>query len=56
MGDLLDEVFDTRDGILEIKKEMNDCEIPVNISLRRNELENFCERLDRNIEEFNDSK
>ena len=35
---------------------MDDCEIPVNIALRRSELEGLSERLDRMVEDFKDLK
>ena len=39
-----------------MKEELDDCEIPVNIALRRSELEGLSERLDRMMDDFKDLK
>mmetsp|Transcript_21886 Transcript_21886/g.33964 ORF Transcript_21886/g.33964 Transcript_21886/m.33964 type:complete len:673 (-) Transcript_21886:559-2577(-) len=56
----LDEKFndavDTKDEVEKIKKEIDDCEIPVNIQLRRNEVDQFCDHLERMKVEFKDLK
>jgi len=50
----LNNAFDVRDEVDQTKKDMNTCEIPVNIALRRSELEALSERLDRINEDFQD--
>jgi len=50
----LNEAYDVRDEVNDIKKDMGECEIPVNIALRRSELEAFSERLDRINDDFGD--
>lgn len=48
--------FDARDAVNDIKDEMGDCEIPVNISVRRNEVQAYLERLERIKMDFRDMK
>jgi len=48
--------FDARDAVNDIKDEMGDCEIPVNISVRRNEVQAYLERLERIKMDFRDLK
>ena len=48
----LDDAYDVRDQVNMIAKDMNECEIPVNIAMRRSELENLSEKLDRINEDF----
>ena len=48
--------IDCRDKADSLGKDIDDCEIPVNIKLRRNEVDQFCERLDRIKQEFRDIK
>jgi uncharacterized coiled-coil DUF342 family protein len=36
---LVNDVFDVKDEVDDIKKQMGECEIPVNIAMRRSELE-----------------
>lgn len=50
----LNNAYDVRDEVDRIKKDMGSCEIPVNIALRRSELEALSERLDRINEDFAD--
>jgi uncharacterized phage infection (PIP) family protein YhgE len=52
----LNEGYDIRDGIISLKKDMGECELPVNIACRRNEIEKLSERLDRIIDEFKELK
>jgi hypothetical protein len=52
----LNACFDTRDGVNNIKDEMGDCEIPVNISVRRNEVQAYLDRLERIKMDFRDMK
>lgn len=52
----LNTCFDARDGVNGIKDEMGDCEIPVNISVRRNEVQAYLERLERIKMDFKDMK
>jgi len=53
---LVNLIFDVRDSVDEIKKQMGECEIPVNIALRRSELEQVGERIDRINDDFRDLK
>ena len=48
--------FDGRDGVNDIKDEMGDCEIPVNISVRRNEVQAYLQRLETIKMDFKDMK
>jgi len=50
----LNEAYDVRDEVNDIRKDMGECEIPVNIALRRSELEALSERLDRINDDFGD--
>ena len=52
----MNNAFDCRDEVNDIKKDMADCEIPVNIQVRRNELQAYMERLDRIKADFRDLK
>lgn len=52
----LDESLDIKDEIQSIKKDMGECEIPVNISMRKIELDHFSEKFDRIKEKFKDLK
>lgn len=52
----LNACFDARDGVNNIKDEMGDCEIPVNISVRRNEVQAYLDRLERIKMDFRDMK
>lgn len=45
-----------RDEIVQIKKDMSDCQIPVNIQMRKNELHGFQERLDNIKNDFKEMK
>ena len=45
-----------KDAVDEIKKEMGECEIPVNINMRRNELDQLRERMERIDGDFADMK
>ena len=56
MQDHVNNAFDCRDEVNDIKKDMADCEIPVNIQVRRNELQAYMERLDRIKADFRDLK
>jgi uncharacterized coiled-coil DUF342 family protein len=50
----LNQAYDIRDEVQDIKKDMGECELPVNIGMRRAELEGFSERLDRINDDFRD--
>jgi len=50
----LNQAYDIRDEVQDIKKDMGECELPVNIGMRRHELEGFSERLDRINDDFRD--
>lgn len=54
LEDKLNDAYDIRDELKEIKKNMGECEIPVNVAMRRNELEALSERLDRINDDFGD--
>lgn len=56
LQDHVNNAFDCRDEVNDIKKDMADCEIPVNIQVRRNELQAYMERLDRIKADFRDLK
>lgn len=56
MQDHVNNAFDCRDEVNDIKKDVADCEIPVNIQVRRNELQAYMERLDRIKADFRDLK
>ena len=43
----LQDTYDCQDEVNRIKKEMAECEIPVNIAVRRNELSAYDEKLER---------
>ena len=49
---LVNLIFDVKDSVDEVKKQMGECEIPVNIALRRSELEQVGERIDRINDDF----
>ena len=48
----LEDAYDCRDEVNKIAKEMNECEIPVNIAMRGSELGKLSERLDIISEDF----
>lgn len=50
------DAFDLKDEVETIKKKMGECEIPVNIALRGNEMETLTERLERIKDDFKDLK
>ena len=50
------DAFDLKDEVEQIKKKMGECEIPVNIALRGNEMEQLTERLERIKDDFKDLK
>lgn len=52
----MNEAFDVKDEVGDIKKEMGDCDIPVNIQVRRNEVSAFTDRLNRIKQDFKDLK
>jgi len=56
LQDHVNNAFDCRDEVNDIKKDVADCEIPVNIQVRRNELQAYMERLDRIKADFRDLK
>jgi len=53
---LLEEAFDCQDAVVGTQKEMSDCQIPVNIRMRANEIDQFRERLANITEEFRELK
>ena len=50
------EAFDLKDDVESVKKKMGECEIPVNISQRVNEMQLLNERMQRIADEFYDLK
>lgn len=56
LQDQLNEAFDAKDEVSDIKKAMGDCDIPVNIQVRRNEVGAFTDRLNRIKLDFKDLK
>jgi len=54
LDEKLNQAYDVRDEVNDIKKDMGECEIPVNIAMRRSELEALSERLDRINDDFGD--
>ena len=56
ISELAEHCFDTQDLVHETIKEMDDCQIPVNRQMRANEIDQFSERLDQILDEFNDLK
>lgn len=55
-NDLLDKAHDVNDTALSIVKEIDDCQIPVNIKLRGKQLEILQEKIDEFNLEFKDLK
>lgn len=53
---LLEETYDNQDVVVGTQKEMSDCQIPVNIRMRANEIDQLRERLDHINDEFNELK
>lgn len=53
---LANKTFDAQDLVNETIKEMDDCQIPVNRQMRANEIDQFSERLDQILDEFDDLK
>lgn len=53
---MLEEAFDCQDAVVGTQKEMSDCQIPVNIRMRANEIDQFRERLANITEEFRELK
>ena len=54
--EILNNAFDINDEVQEIKAKMGECEIPVNIAMRENEIERFVVKLERIEEDFKDLK
>jgi len=50
----LEKAYDIQDTVTGTQKEMSDCQIPCNIKMRANEIEQFVERLDGIQAEFKD--
>ena len=53
---LAEKCYDTQDVVNATIKEMDDCQIPVNRQMRANEIDQFGERLDQILDEFDDLK
>ena len=56
MDEILNNAYDQNDIVNDTKKEMGDCEIPTNINMRANEIDQFVERLTNIQNEFRDLK
>lgn len=56
LSDQVNSAFDCRDEVNDIKKDMADSDIPVNIQVRRNEVQAYLERLERIKVDFRDLK
>jgi len=52
----LNKAYDQKDIVNDTKEKMGECEIPVNISMRANEIDQYREKLDRIVEDFKDLK
>jgi DNA repair exonuclease SbcCD ATPase subunit len=52
----LEDAYDCKDSIIGTQKEMSDCQIPVNIKMRANEIDQLRERLENINEEFKELK
>jgi len=53
---LLEDAYDVQDGVANVHKEMDDCQIPVNIKMRSNQIDQLKEKLDNLHEEFAELK
>lgn len=53
---MLEKAYDCQDNVVGTQKEMSDCQIPVNIRMRANEIDQLRERLDNINEEFKELK
>ena len=49
-------MHDINDDVQAIKQNMGECEIPVNIAMRENEIQHFITKLERVEENFKDLK
>ena len=54
--ELLEKAYDCQDAVVGTQKEMSDCQIPVNIKMRANEIDQFRERLANITDEFKELK
>ena len=54
--DILNRAYDQKDVVTDTKDKMGECEIPVNIAMRANEIDQYREKLDRINEDFKDLK
>jgi len=52
--EVLNNAYDAQDAVNEIKAKMGECQLPVNIALRENEIDQFREKLERIEEDFKD--
>jgi hypothetical protein len=50
----LEDGYDVQDGVLNVQKEMDDCQIPVNIKMRANQIDQLREKLDNLHLEFSE--
>ena len=53
---VLEIAFDQQDVVVDTKKQMGDCEIPTNINMRGNEVDQLAERLDNLQKDFAEMK
>ena len=54
VSNLAERCYDTQDVVNATIKEMDDCQIPVNRQMRANEIDQFGEKLDQILDEFDD--
>lgn len=53
---LLEQAYDCQDVVLGAQKDMGDCQIPVNIKVRENQVNQLSQRLQVITNEFNELK
>lgn len=56
VSSILEDAFDVQDAIANVHKEMDDCQIPVNIKMRANQIDQLREKLDNLNTEFSELK
>jgi len=56
ISELVSDIQDVKEKANSLKKDMADCDIPVNINVRRNEVEAFDDKLNRAKTELKDMK
>jgi len=56
ISSMLESAYDCQDVVVDTQYQMSDCQIPVNIRVRGNEIEQFSEKLAQLQDEFKDLK